>query len=143
MKLTDILLIGLFPAILLGILIYYNITTFQTWSQQKQLANSGEKTRAIIIDKQVFKSTKGGDAWTIKYQYQINNIEYIKEQDVPQNYFNIYPLNSEIEILYLKDNPKVSNIPSNSYTSFYIYLILILDLLVISTLIYGFIKYSS
>lgn len=142
MKWTDIIMVSFFPVVLAGILIYYNYTSYTSWKNQKNLAEDGISAQARIIKKTEFSSTKGGDSFSLEYEYTIKGEKYSKTMEVPENTYNIHRENGSLDIVYLQKNPNVSNLPNNSRTSFKIWLILVLDMVIASALYFGYMKYK-
>ena len=141
MKIPDLALVLLFPAILLSILVYYNYSIFKTWKDQNNLRDHGTSIRANVIDKSNFKSTKGGSTWTLKYEYNVDGTAHSSSTNVPQDYFNRTSVGQSIDIIYVPSNPKVSNIPNNYATSDYMWAIIALDVIILGSLIVGYFKY--
>jgi len=140
---TDIALIAFFPLLLTGVLVYYNYSIIKTWKNQSNLANHGSQTQAKVTDRSNFKSTKGGSTWTLNYEFTVDNKQFKNQADVPEDLFNRTSIGNNINIIYLPENPQVSNIPNNYATSLSIWSIISLDIVILSSLIFIYFKYKS
>jgi hypothetical protein len=90
-----------------GILIAGIVILFFAF-QEAQLISELEKNGVTIqatVNNRTIEDNDGGNTYKLRYSYQVKGITYQNTQEVTEKAYNQSPLNSQVSIRYLPNNP--------------------------------------
>ncbi len=134
-------IIILFSTLFLFMIFWIHYSPIKEFSQLKALKEKGVPNSAILINAYESGTHRSYTSYTFKYSYIVNEKEYLTIKEVDHSKYVIYKNSENIPILYLEDQPNISNLDGNFAVENEWVQMIIFDIFVFCLICYLIFKY--
>ncbi len=137
----------LFSGILLIIILVFTIfwihyNPIRDYWVQQTVMNRGIQTQALLNRSEHSSSSKSGlDYYTFHYTYTVEEQSYSHNRYVTHSHFSSYKEGNEFTVLYLPENPEISDLPDNYGYENDMMSMIVLDLFVLLFILIALIRF--
>jgi hypothetical protein len=110
-----------------GFIIYVHISTTRAWLQDQQLRQEGVATAVTILTLTEHNSVRGPSYCEVTFSYNVNNSVYNRTTKVSLDFCQIFSEGSQVEALYLVDEPETAELTWGGYTETQFFIMLFCD----------------
>ena len=110
-----------------GLILYLHISTTRAWLRDQWLRDEGVATAVTVLTLIEHNSVRGPSYCEVTFAYTVNDTNYQKTTKVSTDFCQIFGEGSQVEALYLVDEPATADLTWGGYTETQFFIMLFCD----------------